>query len=181
METAPVRGALPAPEIEKCIADADCGVGARSGGGGGGGLAGGGARAAVAEAGDAARPDGDAADWVRLHEYTVIVLKLRSPRVSSPRSTSPPRCSPSSRSAAGRARWAASTSAPAASHHARRTPSSRHAPSRATPWPSAVVWIVAAGSGQEDIRAGWGEHTGQRAGELQGARHRVDDRIPPCD
>ena len=43
------------------------------------------------------------------------------------------------------------------------------------------VWIVAAGTGQEDIRAGRSEHAGQRAGELQGAWRRVDDRIPPRD
>lgn len=43
------------------------------------------------------------------------------------------------------------------------------------------VRVVAAGSEQEDVRVGRGEHAGQLAGELQGARGRVDDRIPVCD
>jgi hypothetical protein len=41
------------------------------------------------------------------------------------------------------------------------------------------VRVVPAGPGQEDVRALRGEHAGQRAGELQGACHRLDDRIPP--
>jgi hypothetical protein len=40
------------------------------------------------------------------------------------------------------------------------------------------VRVLLAGAGQEDVRAVRGEHAGQRAGELQGPRHRLDDRLP---
>ena len=39
------------------------------------------------------------------------------------------------------------------------------------------VWLLLAWAQQEDLRDGWGGDGRQRAGELQGAQHWLDDRL----